>query len=195
MTPPLVTSRTGHNDSKWRYCDPATHQESIFGTHLVRGNNRGVPKGDDRLTGWRRRRAEKRTAAYPVASSVLGPRSDQTGHLPRHDRPRPTLISIRHPALRFVVQNGFSVHCPRRGIFPICFEHRFADPYSASVHRFSPTDGRYAQLMVSACRAIGQRLSKGGLCRRHLGGGTQGTLPLRAPLAPRAFWRYAPKPS
>ena len=51
MTPPLVTSRTGHNDSKWRHCDQATHQESIFGTPLVRGNNRGAPKGDARLTG------------------------------------------------------------------------------------------------------------------------------------------------
>jgi len=73
---------------------------------------------------------------------------------------------------------GLAVRCPNRGIFPICFEHRFADPYSAPVHRFSPTDGRYAQLMVSACRAIGQRLSKGGLCRRHLGGAHSGTLPL-----------------
>ena len=39
-------------------------------------------------------------------------------------------------------------------------------------------DGPYAQLMVSACRAIGPRLSKGGLCRRHLGGANSGTLPL-----------------
>ena len=116
------------------------HRRSIFGTPLARGNNRGVPKGDDSLTGWRRRRAEERTAAYQVASSVPGPLSDQTWHLPRHDRPRPTLISIRHLALQYVVENGFSVHCPNRGIFPICFEHRFADPYSAPVHRFGPRE-------------------------------------------------------
>ena len=33
--------------------------------------------------------------------------------------------------------------------------------------------------MVSACRAIGQRLSKGGHSRRHLGGAHSYTLPLR----------------
>ena len=46
--------------------------------------------------------------------------------------------------------------------------HAFRD-----VRGHTANDGPCAQLMVSACRAIGPRLSKGGLCRRHLGGGTQ----------------------
>ena len=51
--------------------------------------------------------------------------------------------------------------------------HAFRD-----VRGHTANDGPCAQLMVSACRAIGPRLSKGGLCRRHLGGAHSGTLPL-----------------
>jgi hypothetical protein len=51
--------------------------------------------------------------------------------------------------------------------------HAFRD-----VRGHTANDGPCAQLMVSACRAIGQRLSEGGLCRRHLGGAHSGTLPL-----------------
>ena len=134
----------------------------------MRGNNRGVPKGDDSLAGWRRRRAEKRTAAYPVAPSVLGPLPDQTWHLPRHDRPRSTLISIRHPALRFVVQNSFSVRCPSSTFSE---NQTILDQVShmfRGVRVQAANNGPYAQLMVSACRAIGWRLSKGGSLRRYL---------------------------
>jgi hypothetical protein len=103
-----------------------------------------------------------------VASSVPGPLSDQTWHLPRHDRPRSTLISIRHPALRFVVQNSFSVRCPSSTFSE---NQTILDQNSHMVRQVSlqaANNGPYAQLMVSACRAIGWRLSKGGSLRRYL---------------------------
>jgi hypothetical protein len=60
----------------------------------------------------------------------------------------------------------------------LCEQHVFRKPtildQNSQIFRgvrvHTAKDGPYAQLMVSACRAIGQRLSKGGQSRRHLGG-------------------------